>query len=133
MSFFNYYDLPPCRTKDGVYMTCNNKIAVEGEWKKVNCGSSRSCRTNTWFSHSQLTLHESLVFVYLWWISEGNSQIEEQLALSPQTVVDWSSFCRDVAIEVVFNNSEPIGGSDKEVEIDESKLGKSKQVACATT
>jgi hypothetical protein len=114
-------------------MTCNNKIAVEGGRKKVNCGSSRSCRTNTWFSHSQLTLHESLVFVYLWWIGEGNSQIEEQLALSPQTVVDWSSFCRDVAIEVVFNNSEPIGGPDKEVEIDESKLGNSKQVACATT
>lgn len=44
-------------------MTCNNKIK-EGRKPKL-CGISRSFPSNTWFSHSQVALTESLVFVGL--------------------------------------------------------------------
>ena len=49
-----------------------------------------------------------------------------QFAFAEQTLVDWSSYCREVAIDAVFKHSEKIGGPVKIVEIDESKFGKSK-------
>jgi hypothetical protein len=42
------------------------------------------------------------------------------------TPIDWANFCREVAEDIVINNSEKIGGPGIFVEIDESKFGKSK-------
>ncbi|KAI6648807.1 hypothetical protein LOD99_7069 [Oopsacas minuta] len=66
--------------------------------------------------------------------------LEKQLDWSPNTVVDWKNFMRDVCIGDLFSkdisheflpiydcvNSEPIGGLGTIVEIDEPKLGKRK-------
>ena len=43
---------------------------------------------------------------------------------SDQTIIEWTSFFREVCINDVLHCSEPIGGNGVEVEIDESKLGK---------
>ncbi|EFX60123.1 hypothetical protein DAPPUDRAFT_19746, partial [Daphnia pulex] len=40
--------------------------------------------------------------------------------------IDWANFCREVAEDIVINNSEKIGGVGVVVEIDESKFGKRK-------
>ena len=49
----------------------------------------------------------------------------EVLGFGDHALVDWASFCREVAIDAVMVHSEMIGGVGEEVEIDESKFGKS--------
>lgn len=66
------------------------------------------------------------MYSYYWWQGMSAKFIEREVGLAHQTVVDWGSFCREVAIDVVFEHSEPIGGPGIVVEIDESKFGKRK-------
>ena len=42
------------------------------------------------------------------------------------TIVDWCNFCRELCLIILEMDSEPIGGLDKIVEIDEWKFGKRK-------
>ena len=52
--------------------------------------------------------------------------MEKHLKWSSATVVDWKNFLRDVCIEELIANPEPLGGPGKIVEIDGSKFGKRK-------
>ena len=49
----------------------------------------------------------------------------ECLELSPNTTVDWRSFCAEVA-EKWLEDQQPIGGFDVEVKIDESMISRRK-------
>ncbi|XP_025152732.1 uncharacterized protein LOC112588147 [Harpegnathos saltator] len=51
---------------------------------------------------------------------------KEELELSDKTIVDWSSFCREVCVLWLENQQNPIGGEEIVVEIDEAKIGKRK-------
>ena len=44
---------------------------------------------------------------------------------SDRTSVDWSNYCREVAIDLAIYNSKKSGRKGVIVEIDESKFGKS--------
>lgn len=50
--------------------------------------------------------------------------MNREYGFTNRTLVDWHSFCREVAIDTVMENSEKIGGKGVIVEIDESKFGK---------
>ena len=109
---------------EGIVWACNNSIGNGIHAKK--CNSSRSARFNTWFYKSKLTLPEILLLTYLWWAKLPQIFVHNEFRFSPKTLVDWASFCREVAIDVVFKHSEKIGGAGVIVEIDETKFGKSK-------
>ena len=49
-----------------------------------------------------------------------------ELGVSTKTVVDWSSFCREVCMFWVEKCSQVLGGPGVVVEVDESKFGKRK-------
>ena len=51
-------------------------------------------------------------------------QLRAEFQFASHTTTDWFNFCREVAIDIVINNNQKIGGPDKIVEIDESKFGK---------
>ena len=51
--------------------------------------------------------------------------LREEFDFNLNTKVDWSNFCREIAIDVVLKNFEKIGGPGVIVEVDESKFGKS--------
>ena len=53
------------------------------------------------------------------------SIVRNEYHFSERTLVDWASFCREVAIDQVLEHPTKIGGPGKEVEIDEIKFGKS--------
>ncbi len=108
---------------DGLVWACNNKIGKGIKAEK--CKSSRSVRANSWFFKSKLTLQEIVLLTYLWWAKLPAVHIKNEFKFSSRTIVDWNSFCREVAIDVVFNHSEKNGGPGVIVEIDESKFGKS--------
>ncbi|GFX76199.1 mitotic-spindle organizing protein 2A [Trichonephila clavipes] len=52
----------------------------------------------------------------------------KNVRVNKNTVVDWYMFCREVCMVAVFNESEPLGGEGKIVEIDESMFRKMKVV-----
>ena len=126
--------LQDCASKaDGIRWVCKNPKDKSSLVCPGVCKSTRSVRFNTWFYKSKLKLGEVLLFTYLWWYKTPLSQIQREYGYSSKTLVDWASFCREVAIDLMLERSEPIGGSGVIVEIDESKFGKSKlcfQVGC---
>ena len=109
---------------DGCVFACNNKIGTGIQSTK--CNSTKTVRTNSWFYKSKLSLQEIVLLSYLWWSKLPQIHARKEFNFSSRTVVDWSNFCREVAIDVVFKNCEKIGGPGIVVEIDESKFGKSK-------
>ena len=48
------------------------------------------------------------------------------LGIDVHTVVDWSSFCREVSLDWGLKNRKKLGGQNVTVEIDEAKIGKRK-------
>jgi len=52
--------------------------------------------------------------------------IMEELSISRHTMVDWANFCHEVTFNQMLLKKTKIGGDFVEVEIDESKFGKSK-------
>ena len=85
-----------------------------------------SIRQGTWFEKSNLTLEEILKFTNCWTVGLNESQIAQQLRLSPNTAVDWCMFCREVCEVPIAERSQNLGGIGKRVQIDESKIGKRK-------
>ncbi|KAI6651227.1 hypothetical protein LOD99_5374 [Oopsacas minuta] len=66
-----------------------------------------------------------LKFLYYWSEDiQAHMFLEKQLGWSPNTVEDCKNFTRDVCIEDLIVNPEPIGGSGTIVEIDECKFRK---------
>ncbi len=49
--------------------------------------------------------------------------IEQQYSMANSTCVKWSKFCKEVAVDQVFEQSKTIGGPG--IIVDESKFGKS--------
>jgi transposase-like protein len=95
--------------------------------KREKCSGSVRFRTGTFFEKSRLSLFKILGFAHLW--AEGTPLriIKRQLDIgSDNTLVDWSSFCREIMFNFFIDNSEPLGGDGEIVEIDESKFGKRK-------
>lgn len=87
-----------------------------------------SIRKGTFFEKSKLKLHAILMIIGYY--SEGvTSQrfLMKQIGIiTPQTIVDWKSFVRDVFINYVLNHSNMIGGPNIIVQVDECLLCKRK-------
>ena len=110
---------------DGGRFVCRNKIDIGSKLVKGNCTGTRTVRYNTWFYKSKLKVTEILLFTYFWWYKVPLSHVRREYSFSSRTIVDWASFCREVAIDEVLEHSVQIGGEGCIVEIDESKFGKS--------
>ena len=111
---------------DGLMWSCTEKVSPTGKLlDKKPCRGRRSVRTNSWFSCSKLSMPEIMLITYMWWYKFPLRVISNEYGFTDRTLCDWASYCREVAIDAVFNHSEPIGGPRIIVEIDESKFGKS--------
>ena len=65
--------------------------------------------------------------VYLWCEDiQSNEIMEKQLKWAPATVVDWKNFMKDICVEEIIEDPEPLGEPGVIVEIDESKFGRGK-------
>lgn len=95
--------------------------------KPKKCQYSQSIRKGTFFEKSHLSITSICMFVNLWVDNVKLKTIGKQVGIkATHTLVDWSSFCREVVFDATITNMEPIGGVGKIVEIDESKFGKRK-------
>lgn len=73
--------------KDGVKWECRRQF--NGKRHK----SDMSIRKGSWFKQSNLSLEETLKFTYWWSVNLTQTQIRNQIRLSPNTAVDWDMFC----------------------------------------
>ena len=97
------------------------------KWKCRACKSSCSIRFGSFFHPSKLSITSLLQFMYLWCEDiQSHAIMEKQLQWAPATVVDWKNFMRDICVEEIIQDAEPLGGPGIIVEIDESKFGKRK-------
>lgn len=115
--------------KCGIVM--NEKIYSHSQdgytWRCPACRNVCSIRYRSFFTPSKLSLPSLFKFLYYWCEDlQSHAFLEKQLMWSPNTVVDWKNFLRDVCMEELIANPEPLGGPGKIVEIDESKFGKRK-------
>lgn len=92
------------------------------------CQFIQSGRKNTWFANSKLPLEDCGYLTVLWNVLPFPRQkiICNETGCSSSTVVDWSSYCREVCVQWCVKNSEKLGGFGMIVEIDEAKFGKRK-------
>lgn len=96
--------------------------------KKWSCNFYRSARKDTWFTKSDLPLETIFNFTFLWLNLSGPRQefLVKEMQISAHTVVDWSSFCREVCINWAERNSSVLGGPNCIVEVYETKIDKQK-------
>ena len=95
---------------DGLRWFCNNKVSVNrNQFVLERCGGVRSARSNTWFFKSKLRIMEVLLLMYNWWYKIPATVLKLEFGFSDHTMVDWASYCREVAIDQVFTQSEKIG------------------------
>lgn len=114
--------------KDGSFFKwhCLDKTQAKGH-KAKPCKYSISLRAKTIFERSHLSISTICQFVNLWVYNVPLNVIGIQTGIvSKQTLVDWSSVCREVVFDSMILRRSPIGGPGKIVEIDESKFGKRK-------
>ncbi|KAK9680282.1 hypothetical protein QE152_g39241 [Popillia japonica] len=107
---------------DGWLWRCYHKIFFRKQARHV-CGTRVALRTGTFFARSKQSLQQILVFVNLWVRCLPQTFICEELKLSQRTAVDWTSFCREVCLELFMYKPTKLGGPGIVVEIDESKFG----------
>jgi len=103
-------------TRDGFTWRCTN-------WR---CSHKVSFRKYSFFTGSKLPLATVIKIIYYWTYKYTQDIVLHETGLSPHTVVDFYNFLREVCCVILQEQSEPIGGPGKVVEIDESKFGKRK-------
>ncbi len=84
--------------EDGWTWYCSNKISIRKQ-RATKCSQKVSMRKGSFFNRSHMSYFQILGFAHLW--SEGLQlrQIKCQLEIgSTATLVDWSSFCREVGL-----------------------------------
>ena len=117
------------RCKCGVLMYEANYAHSQDSytWRCRVCKTVCSLRYGSFFYGSKLSLPSLFKFLYYWSEDiQSHAWMEKHLRWSSSTVVDWKNFMRDVCIEDILVNPEPLGGPGIIVEIDESKFGKRK-------
>ena len=113
--------------KDGITWRCRKTHSVHVDNKQYKVKDVKvSIRENTWISDSNLTLELIVELMYLWANGFSNEEILHELKLSRKTLIEWSTYLRDICMYTCMANSTKIGGPGIEVEIDESKFGRRK-------
>ncbi|XP_068219505.1 uncharacterized protein [Palaemon carinicauda] len=105
---------------------CMGYVLDKRHKKRKYCNFTVSDRKGTFLDKVKLPVWKLMIFLCQF-LSEfwKHRPIIKYLNISSKTSVDWRSFCSEVS-QFWYNNQEPIGGVDVEVEIDETLITHSK-------
>jgi len=101
---------------DGLVWRCTNR----------RCNYKLSVRKHSFFSSSKLPLSTITEIIYYWTYKYSQEIVIHETGLSKKSVIYFYNFLREVSCVILQEQSEPIGGPGKVVEIYESKFGKRK-------
>lgn len=111
--------LEPTSCIDGYQWVCSNQ-SKRHSFKRL-------IRKGTWFEGSRLALEEIVLIIYFWVHEYMQSQVRQELNITnSESVVAYFNYCREVAVDVMVNASEQIGGHEVIVEIIISKFNRRK-------
>ncbi|KAK5642740.1 hypothetical protein RI129_008907 [Pyrocoelia pectoralis] len=126
-------DCPMCKkpcalVQDGFRLRFRCRRTLK-EYKKElskKCNFSVSAMKGTIFDGSRLDITTICHFICHWLHGPYPRQLflMEQLQISSNTFITWSSFCREVCINYLTRNSMVLGGEGVTVEIDEAMIGR---------
>ena len=115
--------------KDTLLYRCNRRHTkrIGHKRKEVRCTFNKGARVGTWFGGSVLSLEQILEITYIW--ATRNPLIKDivhETGVSKATIIDWLSFCREVADDHCKKTVTILGGEGVIVEVDEAKFGRRK-------
>jgi predicted RNA-binding Zn-ribbon protein involved in translation (DUF1610 family) len=127
------YRCPKCGNEMVMHVNSSSKSSSDGfVWicrKTVN-GQRHQChrsiRKGSWISDCNLTLEEIIQSVYHWSQNFYQNQIMHESLFASHTAVEFGRKCRVVCEHICIKDSQPIGGENVIIEIDETKVGKRK-------
>lgn len=112
---------------------CGKKMNITKRSKAIDnyvfeclCKQRVSVRSGSWLYRSHLRLHQILLFIDNWVKNIELQHIAQCSNISQPTSVKFNRFLYEVVTDVIYSQSQPIGGPGAIVEIDESKFGKRK-------
>lgn len=120
-----------CKCGDNMKLYKRTDVIDGFSWRCQKFGENkhdvrRRLRKGTWFDESTLSMSEILILTHMWCVQLSNQSIKCELGVSPTTIVNWKSFCRDVCVELCMMDNEQLGGIGLIVEIAENKFGSRK-------
>uniref|UniRef100_A0A1B6L2V9 Uncharacterized protein n=1 Tax=Graphocephala atropunctata TaxID=36148 RepID=A0A1B6L2V9_9HEMI len=112
----------------GMYLGEKSEVSDGFVWRcnKTGCKTAKSLRKGTFFSQSNMPLSKILLLAYMWCRKFSHDHVQHELGVSSETIVNWYNYFRKVTISIMELKSEPIGGQDMIVQIEESMFSKSK-------
>ncbi|GIX95701.1 DDE_Tnp_IS1595 domain-containing protein [Caerostris extrusa] len=84
--------------------------------KKTHC-STLSIRKGTWFENSRLAISDILWIAYMWVYQYSYSSMIHETDQTSHTLLQWNLCCQETCKLILESKKNPIGGSDKIVEI----------------
>jgi len=108
---------------------CEKSVSSDGLiWRCTNrrCTYRVSFRKHSFFSGSKLQIAQITKIIYFWAHRYPQEIVIYETGIGTHTAADFFNFLREVCSVVLQEQSEPIGGPGKFVEIDESQFGKRK-------
>ena len=110
-----------------IYISGSDSKHCRWRCKLRKCRQDIGIRTNIWLQASRLAFDKILLFIYFWWENKTSINFcKKELDMSPSSVVDFSSYLREVCADEYLQNSEKIGGEGQTVEVDESLFSRRK-------
>jgi transposase-like protein len=108
---------------------CGGNVSIYGTKARCTrraCRKAVSCLRNSFFANSHLSIADALLLGYVWLTGASYSVALAQTGHSPNTIVDYYSFFRELVADSLDSEDWTIGGDGVVVEVDESKFGKRK-------
>ena len=102
---------------DGLVRRCSNRLTATTELHS---------ESTVFFSSFHLSLATVTEIIYCWKHKYQQEVVIHETGCSNRTIVDFYNFLREVCCVTLEEQSEPLGGPGKTVEIDQSKFGKRK-------
>ena len=100
-----------CRCGTEMYETQSTHYQDGYEWRCSPCRSKCSIRYGSFFTPSKLPLPLIFKFLYYWTEDlQSHAFLEKHLGWSPNTVVDWKNSMRDICLQEILINPQPLGG-----------------------
>jgi len=99
---------PNVNCMDGFVWRCR-QTSIDESKKKVKCYYQQSIRKFTFFSKSQVSIYQFVMFAYLWAEQVSLEFIRKQTDIARQKFVDWTSFHREIVFDGMIIRHEKIG------------------------
>ena len=118
------YECHQC--KNNMILTVRKPHKDRFDWRcRKDCHDvSRSFRKGSFFEKSKLCITDILLVTVYWLAKLPYHLIEHEVYVTGRTIMDWTSFCREICMHVMLNDRGMIGGDGVTVEIDISKFKK---------